>query len=87
MLRKPLNKRSSCLEVFYKKSALKNSQENPCARVSLPEFSGKVPGKDCNFIKKRLQHRYFSVKYVKFILQNTAGGINKKAKFTSKESC
>ena len=78
MLRKPLNNRSSRLEVFYKKSLLKIlkiSQENTCARVI---FLEKVQFKDCNFIKKRLQHRYFSVKNAKFILQSISGEINKK---------
>ena len=55
------------------KSALKKSQENTRARVS---FLVKFQVKDCNFIKKRLQHRCFPVKYAKFILQNTTGGIN-----------
>ena len=49
----------------------KKSQENTCARVSFLV-------KDWNFIKKRLQHRCFPMKYGKFILQNTSGGINKK---------
>ena len=68
------------------KSALKDfekkSQENTCARVS---FLVKFQVKDCNFIKKRLQHRCFPVKYAKFILQNTSSGINKKK--TNKEFC
>ena len=59
-----------CSQKFRKKS-----QENTCARVS---FLVKLQVKDCNFIKKRLQHRCFPVKYAKFILQNTSGGINKK---------
>ena len=80
MLRKLLNNRSSRPEVFCKKVLLKTSkkwQENTCARVY---FLVKFQVRDCNFIKKRHQHRCFPVKYAKFILQNTSGGINKKSK-------
>ena len=78
MLRKPLNNRSSRPEVFCKNSALKilkKSQENTCIRVS---FLVKFQVKDCNVIKKRLQHMYFPVKYANFFLQNTSGRTNKK---------
>ena len=78
MLRKALNNRRSRPEVFCKNSALKilkKSQENTCIRVS---FLLKFQVKDCNFIKKRLQHMYFPVKYANFFLQNTSGRTNKK---------
>ena len=74
MLRKSLNNR----RCFVKKVLLKiskKSQKNTCAKMS---FLGKFQVKDCNFIKKRLKHRCFPVKYAKFILPNTSGGINKK---------
>ena len=82
MLRKPLNNRSSRPEVFCKKKTQKirkNHLKNTCARVSFLKFQVK----DCNFIKKGLQQRCSPVKYAKFILQNSSGGINKKEpKFT-----
>ena len=57
----------------------KKSQENTSSRVSFLKFQVK----DCNFVKKRLQHRCSPVKCAKFILQNSSGGINKKEpKFT-----
>ena len=72
MFRKPLNNRSSRLDelVFLKSS--KNSQENTCVRVP---FLVTFQVKDCSFIKKRLQHRCFLVKYAKFILQDISYGI------------
>ena len=46
--------------MFLKTSAI--SQENTCVGVS------KVRGpQNCNFIKKRLQHRYFHVKFLKLL--------------------
>ena len=57
---------------------LKISKKSKGSRVS---FLVKFLVKDCNFIKKRLQHSCFPGKfgkYGKFILQNTSGGINKK---------
>ena len=61
---------------------LKISKKSKGSRVS---FLVKFHVKDCNFIKKRLRHSCFPVKYGKFILQNTSGGINKKeAKFTNR---
>ena len=81
MLRKPLNSRSSRREVFCKKKALKNF-EKITGKHLLQSFFSKVPGSS-NFVKKRLQHRCSPVKYAKFILQNSSGGINKKEpKFT-----
>ena len=47
-----------------------NSQEN--TRVP---FLVKFQVKDCNFIKKRLQHSCFPVKYAKFIVQNMSNEI------------
>ena len=42
-----------------------NSQENTCARVS---FFDKVAGlRPATLLKKRLWHRYFPVKFVKFL--------------------
>ena len=69
-----------CKKVLLKSS--KKSQENTCARAS---FLVKSQIKDCSFIKKRLQHNCFPVKYAKLIFQNTSGGINKKeAKFANR---
>ena len=49
-----------------------NSQENTCGRVS---FYIKLQA--CNFLKKRLWHRYFPVNFVEFLrtpfLHNTTG--------------
>ena len=72
MSKKLLKNRSSLSEAFCEKGILKNFQENTCARVS---FLVKFHVKDCSFIKKRFQHRCFSVKYAPFILQNISGGI------------
>ena len=55
-----------------------NSQEN--TRVP---FLVKFQVKDCNFIKKRLQHSCFPVKYAKFIVQNMSNEI----KSSQTESC
>ena len=61
--------------VLQKKVFLKitqNLQENTCAGVS---FLTKLHAA-CNFIKRRLQHRYLSVNFAKYlgtlILQNTS---------------
>ena len=59
--------RSSRPELFCEKGVLKNSQNsqgNTCARL----FFNKVAGlKACNFIKKRLQHGCFLVKFAKLL--------------------
>ena len=59
--------RSSRPEMFCEKGVLKNSQNsqgNTCARL----FFNKVAGlKACNFIKKRLQHGCFLVKFAKLL--------------------
>ena len=40
------------------------SQESTCVEV----FFNKIAGsQNCNFIKRRLQHRYFPVKFAKFL--------------------
>ena len=53
--------------MFFKIIVLKkfqNSQESTCAGV----FFNKVAGpQNCNFIKKRLQHRFSLVKFAKFL--------------------
>ena len=57
--------RCSVKKVFLEISH--NLQENTCARVS---FFNKVAGlrpRVCTFIKKRLWHRYFHVKFAKFL--------------------
>ena len=41
-----------------------NSQEKTCARVS---FLIKLKAEACNFVKKRLWHRYFPVHFAKFL--------------------
>ena len=68
--------RSSRLQMFSKQVFLKvlqTSQENICFGVS---FLKTCRWKTCNFIK-RLQHRCFPVKFLKFLgtffLQNTSG--------------
>ena len=64
--------RSSRSQMFFGTGALKN--------FAMLEFlSNEVAGlQACNFIKKRLQHRCFSVKFAKSLrasfLQNTSGG-------------
>ena len=74
--------------MFCKNSALKilkKSQENTCIRVP---FLVKLQVKDCNFIKKRLQHMYFPVKYANFFYRTPPVElIKKEAKFTNKEFC
>ena len=53
--------------MFFKISVLKIiaiSQQNTCVEV----FFNKIAGlQACNFIKKRLQHRCFPVKFTKFL--------------------
>ena len=43
---------------------LQNSQENTCVGVFFNKFAGPQYS---NFIKKRLHHRYFPVKFSKFL--------------------
>ena len=66
-LRKYRTIRSIRLQVFFKIGPLK----------IFANFPGKHLSCSCNFIKKRLQHRYFSVNFVKFLrtpfLKNTSG--------------
>ena len=50
-----------CQKVFFKISQI--SSENTCVGVSF----NKVAGLQANFIKKRLQHRCFLVKFTKFL--------------------
>ena len=57
--------RSSHPEVFLE--ILQNSQENTCARVSFFYKVADLRPKACNFIKKRLWHRYFHVNFAKFL--------------------
>ena len=64
--------RSSRSQMFFGAGAFKNF-------AMLDFLFNKVAGfQACNFIKKRLQHRCFSVKFAKFssasFLQNTSGG-------------
>ena len=60
--------------IFYAK--IKSHRKAPV----LDSLFNKVAGqKACNFIKKRLQHKCFPVKFVKFLktrffIQNTSGG-------------
>ena len=65
----------SCSQKFFKMLFLKFlliSQENACVEVSLNKVAA------CNFIEKRLQHRCFPVKSVKFLRtsfsENTSNG-------------
>ena len=63
----------SSKEVFLKISKI--SKENSCVEI----FLNKVTGlQSCNFIKKKLQHRCFCMKFPKFLitsfLQSTSGG-------------
>ena len=56
------HQRSSMKKLFLKISQC--SLENTCVGVFLYKIAGL---KACNFIKKRLQHRYFSVNIAKFL--------------------
>ena len=78
--RTPANGRSSHRRYSVKKGVLKIFailQENTCVEVSF-EVSFVEVLKACNFIKKRLQHRNFPVKFAKFlrtsILKNISCG-------------
>ena len=57
--------RSRRSQMFFKVIVLKKfSNESCCVRV----FINKVAGpQNSNFIKKRLQHRFFPVKFAKFL--------------------
>ena len=57
------HRRCSVKKVFLQ-IFLHISQENTCVGVSFNKLTGL---KACNFIKKRLQHRCFSVKFAKFL--------------------
>ena len=60
--------RSSCWQMFFKIGVLKifeNFRRNICVGV----FLNKVTGlQACKFIKKKLQHRCFRVKFPKFLI-------------------
>ena len=62
--------RSSHSEVFYKNSVLRNFAKFTGKHLGQGLFFNKVAGlrpKACNFIKKRLWHRYFHVNFAKFL--------------------
>ena len=64
---KTLLSRSILKEVFCKKGVFRNSQnsqENTCVRIFLKI---KLQTEACNFIKKKLLHRCFSVNFAKFL--------------------
>ena len=82
-----INLRSSA-EVFCKKAYLKILQislENTCVGISFYQSCRLC--RLCNFIKRRLQHRCFPVKYAKFILQNTSCAIDQKKQSSQTELC
>ena len=55
-------------EVFRKKGFLKKVRKFPGKTPVLESLFNKVPGlRTCNFIKKRLQHWCFHVKFAKFL--------------------
>ena len=68
--------RSSSLQMFFKVGVLENFTNFPGKHLCWSPFLIKL--QVCNFIKKSLQHRYFPVKFVKFLrtpfLQNTSRG-------------
>ena len=60
--------RSSRSQMFFKIDVLKNFANLPGKKPVLESFLNKVAVlKVCSFIKKRLQHRCFSVKFHKFL--------------------
>ena len=70
--------RSSRLQIFFRTGALKNFPMFTVKYLCWMFLFNKVAGlKACNFIKKRLQHKCFSVKFAKSLrasfLQNTSG--------------
>ena len=60
--------RSSRLKMYFRVGVLKNFamfiEKHLCWRLSLDKYAGL---KVCNFIKKRLQHSFFRVKYETFL--------------------
>ena len=59
--------RSSCSEMFFKMGVLKifeNFTKNTCVGVFLSKVTGLQA---CNFIKNKLQHGCFRVKFHKFL--------------------
>ena len=75
MSRKPLKNKSSHSEAFWKKGVLNNFEKLTGQHLYQTPFFVKFQVKDCNFIKKRLQHKHFPVKHATFILQNISSGI------------
>ena len=72
-----LDSRSSLPEVFCKKSILRNFTKFTGKHLYQSLFFNKVAGQPANSLKKRLWHRCFPVKFVKFLrtpfLQNSSG--------------
>ena len=59
--------RSSCLQMFFKITVLKNFTNFTGTHLCWSLLLNKVSGlKVCNFIKNRLQHRCFTKKFAKF---------------------
>ena len=59
--------RSNCLDMFFKTGILKNFanfQKNTCVESLFDKVAGL---KACSFVKKRLQHTCFPVKFAKFL--------------------
>ena len=77
LTKSPYSSNSRC-QMFFKVGFLKNFVIVTGKYLCLSLFSIKLQAWGCNFIKTRLQHRYFPVKFVKFLkrlfLQNTCGG-------------
>ena len=70
---------SSRSQMFFKTDVLKNFANFTEKKTVLESLLNKFPVlKGCNFIKKRLQHRCFPVKFHKFLrgpfLQNASSG-------------
>ena len=57
---------------FFRKSFGNFTGKTPVLESLFKKFAGPRP---CNFFKKRIQHRYFPVKYAPF-LQNVSGGVS-----------
>ena len=84
--------RSSRPELFRRKAALKSyvefTRKHPCWSFFLIKMQD---GDAWNFIKKRLQHRYFPVKFAKFlrtpILKSICERLLLHLKYFSKQHC
>ena len=77
-----LNFRSSCSEVCCKIGVLKNFAKLTGKRLCWSLLKKHLRPEGCNFNKKRLQHRCFSVNFAKFLRPNQAPTYKRQGRAT-----